>query len=204
MTATTNNNNKKRVQYKRLIRDVDQASGVEAVTPNNRLNQERLAKLESIEFAWSAKNVRRSSTEPTPTTRIGGLAEGGSTGILPETNNSSKKKPSPSSPSEDGVVGVPIDARASSCSYMSDNQWDEMYQRLFEYKEKCGVSMCIIIDTVVIVSYVYWKTDFPRYFHLLLSDIYFLLILGLPDSPKVRKRYEAGGLGRNTACSLEP
>jgi len=42
-----------RVQYRRLDRAVDEASGVETVAPNKRLNQERLEKLQSIGFAWS-------------------------------------------------------------------------------------------------------------------------------------------------------
>jgi len=42
-----------RVQYKKLERAVDEASGVETVAPNKRLNQERLERLQSIGFAWS-------------------------------------------------------------------------------------------------------------------------------------------------------
>jgi hypothetical protein len=51
-----------RVQYKKLQREFDECSGTEAVHPNKRLNQERLAKLQTIGFAWSAKGQRKNPT----------------------------------------------------------------------------------------------------------------------------------------------
>lgn len=47
-----------------MQREVDESSGLEAVTPNKRLNQERLQKLESIGFAWTAKNVKKKPKKP--------------------------------------------------------------------------------------------------------------------------------------------
>ena len=99
-----------RVQYKRLQREVDATSGVEAVQPNKRLDQERLAKLVEIGFAWSAKHVRKS-------TKASATAGGPS--------------PVPRKP-----AGQPGESKATS--RWSDNQWEEMYQRLVRYKESFG------------------------------------------------------------------
>eukprot|EP00339_Tiarina_fusa_P008798 CAMPEP_0117025770 /NCGR_PEP_ID=MMETSP0472-20121206/19007_1 /TAXON_ID=693140 ORGANISM="Tiarina fusus, Strain LIS" /NCGR_SAMPLE_ID=MMETSP0472 /ASSEMBLY_ACC=CAM_ASM_000603 /LENGTH=877 /DNA_ID=CAMNT_0004732585 /DNA_START=316 /DNA_END=2949 /DNA_ORIENTATION=- len=52
-----------RVQYKRLPRTIDQESGSEMVQPNKRLTGDRLNKLESIGFAWSAKHVRKKKAD---------------------------------------------------------------------------------------------------------------------------------------------
>jgi hypothetical protein len=100
-----------RVQYKRLEREVDEASGVEAVQPNKRLNQERLEKLKSIGFAWSAKNVRK----PKPPT--------------PEGPPKLKKAPADESAS-----------RNEARTRLADAQWEELYLRLTQYKEKHFVS----------------------------------------------------------------
>lgn len=54
------------MQYKRLQREYDEASGMEAVQPNKRLNQERLRKLQEIGFAWSAKHVRKQRNNSLP------------------------------------------------------------------------------------------------------------------------------------------
>lgn len=91
-----------RVQYKKL-----QQTG-EAVTPNNRLNAERLEKLESVGFAWSAKNIRKAKVPTTPT--------------------SQKNK----RPMLDAV------SRAQSRQRMQDQTWNEYYLRLAAYKEKYG------------------------------------------------------------------
>ena len=51
-----------RVQYKRLPRIYDPATGLETgVKPNKRLNAERLQKLEAIGFAWSAKHIKKNT-----------------------------------------------------------------------------------------------------------------------------------------------
>jgi hypothetical protein len=100
-----------RVQYKRLEKEVDEASGVEAVQPNKRLNQVRLEKLQSIGFAWSAKNVRK----PKPS--------------APDGPPKPKKAPADDSAS-----------RTEARNRLADSQWEEMYQRLEQYKEKHFVS----------------------------------------------------------------
>lgn len=100
-----------RVQYKKLQQDG------EAVTPNNRLNAERLAKLESVGFAWSAKNIRK--TKSTPTT--------------PNPNGmpgSAKKRP----------MVDPLQ-RLQARQRLHDQTWNEMYLRLVAYKDKYGDSL---------------------------------------------------------------
>jgi hypothetical protein len=82
---------------------------MEILIPSKRLSQERLDKLESIGFAWSAKNVRKGAKSPS---------------LL------GKPKRSP----DDGT------ARAAARNRLNDNQWEQMCQRLAEYKEKHGVS----------------------------------------------------------------
>ncbi|KAL7572037.1 hypothetical protein ACA910_001690 [Epithemia clementina (nom. ined.)] len=94
-----------RVQYKRLQREFDATSGVEAVQPNRRLDQERLAKLEEIGFAWSAKHVRKSVKASTTT----------GPPVVP-------RKP------------VAQLGESKAASRWSDHQWEEMYQRLVRYK----------------------------------------------------------------------
>jgi hypothetical protein len=54
------------VQHKRLPRTVDEESGMEMVQPNKRLTGDRLEKLESIGFAWSAKHVRKKKADSPP------------------------------------------------------------------------------------------------------------------------------------------
>jgi len=97
-----------RVQYKRLQRAVDEQSGVEAVTPNKRLNQERLEKLQSIGFTWSAKNLRK-------------------------TKASAPDKPKKLKAGPDDAAG-----KVAARNRLNDAQWEEMYQRLQQYKEKFG------------------------------------------------------------------
>jgi hypothetical protein len=106
-----------RVQYKRLEKEVDQASGVEAVQPNKRLNQVRLEKLKSIGFAWSAKNVRK----PKP--------------LAPDGPPKPKKAPADDSAS-----------RTEARNRLADSQWEEMYQRLEQYKAKHFVSSLLTMS----------------------------------------------------------
>ena len=98
-----------RVQYKRLARD-----SVGVAQPNKRLNRERLQKLESIGFAWSAKGrkVVKAPTRSTTTSTTG-------------------------APNAVNRGANPEGERAKNRS--SDAQWDEMYQRLVKYKEVYGV-----------------------------------------------------------------
>lgn len=96
-----------RVQYKKLQRsatDVDTA-----VTPNKRLNAERLKKLESIGFAWSAKNMRKPK----------------------QTSPTLKKKSS-------SLSAADTASRAAARNRHNDVQWNEMYEKLVKYKEKHG------------------------------------------------------------------
>jgi 4-hydroxyphenylpyruvate dioxygenase-like putative hemolysin len=95
-----------RVQYKKL----HQQQG-ENIAPNNRLNADRLEKLESAGFAWSAKNVRKPKPPIVAT---------------PPT----KKKPM-----------VDHVSRAQARQRINDQTWTEMYERLAAYKAKYGVSI---------------------------------------------------------------
>ena len=96
-----------RVQYKKL-----QQQDGESITPNNRLNAERLEKLESAGFAWSAKNVRK-------------LKPPAASAATPPT----KKRPM-----------TDHATRAQARQRIHDQTWTEMYERLAAYKEKYGVS----------------------------------------------------------------
>jgi Helicase associated domain len=73
-------------------------TGKEIVEYNNRLNAERLAKLEEIGFAWSAKHVRKNNTGKNGTT----AAASGSNKKEPPSESSAASSPS-SSP-----INVPI------------------------------------------------------------------------------------------------
>ena len=46
-----------------MPRTIDASTGVDTIQPNKRLTAERLAKLESIGFAWSAKHIRKKKSE---------------------------------------------------------------------------------------------------------------------------------------------
>lgn len=99
-----------RVQWKKLPRT--EAEQGEVVTPNKRLNDERLRRLESIGFAWSAKNIRK----PKPAS--------------PATTPMSKARARKSASGTERT-----EARQRS----NDASWNEMYNRLVEYKAKHGV-----------------------------------------------------------------
>jgi hypothetical protein len=110
-------NRSQRVQYKRLEKEVDEASGLEAVQPNKRLNQVRLEKLKSIGFAWSAKNSRK------------------------------LKPPAPDGPPK--LKKAPADdtaSRTEARNRLADSQWEEMYQRLVDYKAKNIVSSLLAMS----------------------------------------------------------
>jgi hypothetical protein len=97
-----------RVQHKRLPRTTDETIGIEIVQPNKRLNAERLQKLESIAFAWSAKHVRKSQ----------------------------KKVECPqNTPVEANTTSQQQQQRRHR---LNEAQWEDMYQRLLKYKEQHG------------------------------------------------------------------
>lgn len=100
-----------RVQYKKLQAATAEQGDSSVVTPNKRLNAERLQRLQGIGFAWSAKNLRK----PKPTSLLPG-----------QTPKRSKS-----------LVGSAVDAaqKAASRQRLNDAQWTEMYDRLFKYKE---------------------------------------------------------------------
>jgi hypothetical protein len=69
-----------RVQYKKLERSVDLQTGVEVVIPNKRLTMERLERLNTVGFAWTAKNVKageklQEKTAPATGKKSAGLNE---------------------------------------------------------------------------------------------------------------------------------
>lgn len=98
-----------RVQYKKL--QLNSETG-EPITPNNRINPERLSRLESIGFAWSAKNLRKSKIAPSA-----------------HPNSKSSKAPPDAASS-----------RAAARQRLNDMQWNDMYSRLLLYKSRYGVS----------------------------------------------------------------
>lgn len=100
-----------RVQWKKLPRSESEQG--EVVTPNKRLNDERLRRLEAIGFAWSAKNIHK----PKPAS--------------PATTPAPKARKSAS--------GTDSAARAEARQRSNDASWNEMYNRLAHYKEKHGV-----------------------------------------------------------------
>lgn len=109
-----------RVQYKRLQREYDEASGVEAVQPNKRLNQERLRKLQEIGFVWSAKHVKKQRNNSLPSVLSPMEAD------MPILITA--QGPPPSRPRK----------TETKAARLNDEQWEEMYQRLVRYKEEHG------------------------------------------------------------------
>ena len=100
-----------RVQWKKLPRAASEQG--EVVTPNKRLNDERLTRLESIGFAWSAKSIHKPKP-PSPAT-------------------------TPVPKSRKSASGTDSAARAEARQRSNDASWNEMYSRLAKYKEKHGV-----------------------------------------------------------------
>lgn len=101
-----------RVQYKKL-QQVQQAGGEAS---NNRLNPERLAKLESVGFAWSAKNIRKSKQ------------------ASPTAANAGAKKRFVGGAS---IIGTPT-SRTQARQRISEQTWNDMFLRLCAYKERFG------------------------------------------------------------------
>lgn len=139
-----------RVQYKRLQREYDETSGVEAVQPNKRLNQERLRKLQEIGFAWSAKHVRKSRNNslqylgPTPTPPVDNPQ--GPFASVPDVAET-RIQAAATLPTQTIVVDsniAPVAPRPrkmeprQAAGRLNDQQWEEMYQRLVRYKEENG------------------------------------------------------------------
>lgn len=114
----------------------DESAGTEIVQPNKRLNEERLRKLQEIGFAWSAKHVRK------------------------QRNNSLQNSRPIDVPAQDDGITIPnstavVDNSAVSANTTSvaartrkndprqtgrlnDQQWEEMYQRLVQFKQEHG------------------------------------------------------------------
>jgi hypothetical protein len=100
------------MQYKRLERAIDEGSGEEYVAPNNRLTPERLEKLRAIDFAWTAKNVRK---------RDAASMESGS--LAP---------PAASIPKRPSFSGY------NHTKQSAEELFEEMIQRLAAFKEREG------------------------------------------------------------------
>ena len=143
-----------RVQYKRLQREYDEASGIESVQPNKRLNQERLRKLNEIGFAWSAKHVRKQRNNslqaaqspptlpPPPPMDHAAFAENPLM-LLPAGAGVAMPHPFHMEPQQQqhAVPPVPPVVRRKmvpNTSRLNDQQWEEMYQRLVRYKGQHG------------------------------------------------------------------
>lgn len=86
------------------------------MTPNKRLNDERLKRLEAIGFAWSAKSVRK--TKPASPTE--------------------SSVPKPKKTSADQAA-----SRAAARQRANDALWNDMYNRLVEYKATYGVRLWV-------------------------------------------------------------
>jgi len=115
-----------RVQYKKLSRET------EGLTSNNRLNTERLHRLEGIGFCWSAKNLRKTKASTTPLETLPVYSEAAAyIKQDPEPANHEIDFPDPLSP-------PPKPAAKQARQRLNDLQWNEMYQRLEDYKEKYG------------------------------------------------------------------
>jgi hypothetical protein len=99
-----------RVQWKKLPRS--EAEQGEVVTPNKRLNDERLRRLESVGFAWSAKNIRKSKPA--------------SPAIMPAPK------------ARKSASATDASARAEARQRSNDAAWNEMFNRLVEYEAKHG------------------------------------------------------------------
>ena len=155
-----------RVQYKRLVRTTDEQSGIETVQPNKRLNAERLHRLESIGFAWSAKNIRKqtkhlqlqilqdpATTSPRSISPVGAELTGTSTNVTKSKNNKvgkprgggggAKKSSSSAAGTNErydvlALSSTNTSLRAAARQRLNDAQWDDMYSRLKAYKEQFG------------------------------------------------------------------
>ena len=109
-----------RMVHKKLER-VPDSGGVlgETIVPNKRLNPERLERLESIGFVWSARSAKKAEA-----------AQSDSSSSPPAR---AKKSPNPAEAA----------SRAAERQRQNDVNWNDMYNRLAEYKAKHGVSLQI-------------------------------------------------------------
>ena len=143
------------MQYKRLQREYDEASGMEAVQPNKRLNQERLRKLQEIGFAWSAKHVRKqrnnslqgnAAARPPPAPPpLEALPPSPDNNVVMHNNPAHQAMMMPPAitmvPAPAGILEPaprPRKTEPRQAGRFSDQQWEEMYQRLVRYKEEHG------------------------------------------------------------------
>lgn len=153
---------------------MDAETGAHIVQPNKRLSQSRLEKLESIGFAWVAKNVRK----PKPT--VGGAT------------TKPKKAPDDSkSASRNRLADIQWQEMYQRLTVYKEEQGvSEEHKRAYFFSIK-GDSRFTCLrffdDPFLTLSF-----SFDRYTRS-----------GLPRSPKVRSRPQAWDLGRDPACALE-
>eukprot|EP00529_Nitzschia_sp_RCC80_P008070 CAMPEP_0113486452 /NCGR_PEP_ID=MMETSP0014_2-20120614/25004_1 /TAXON_ID=2857 /ORGANISM="Nitzschia sp." /LENGTH=1315 /DNA_ID=CAMNT_0000380125 /DNA_START=307 /DNA_END=4254 /DNA_ORIENTATION=+ /assembly_acc=CAM_ASM_000159 len=142
-------------------------TGKELFEHNNRLNAERLAKLEDIGFAWSAKHFRKNNNGK----NLGGVlnvaAADSSSNLKAPPPGSQSASPSPATIPKSNVkdgngssgsatvvakIKAPKGPRSSTAKAarpqqqqlqqrrprLNETQWDDMYQRLVQYKKEHG------------------------------------------------------------------
>ena len=163
-----------------MQRAVCEQSGAEAVTPNKRLNPERLAKLEAIGFAWTAKNVKKAksptSTPPNAPAKI-------TKKTLSMENMTNK---------------------AAARNTWHDELWEEYYNRLRLYKEKYGD--CLVprkfdqdpkLATWVELQRALWNRDIKQQLNPKAQDAIH------PESPEGSEDMQAGS-SQGAQGLLEP
>ena len=111
-----------RTQYKRLERTVDPVTGEERVIPNKRLTAERLELLNAIDFAWTAKFVRRGP-------KAAATADSGSA-LQRKSAEQERRGETQGLPSKGKKIASSSTTHSSGGSGRSKDQWNEMYQRL--------------------------------------------------------------------------
>lgn len=111
------------------------------IQPNKRLSAERLKKLESLSFAWSAKHVRKNQKKPDAPQNV-----------EEEANPSSQQN-----------------QQHQRRKRLNEAQWEDMYQRLQKYKEQYG--NCLVprkfdedpkLSTWVETQRHLWNRDFRK------------------------------------------
>lgn len=102
------------------------SNNVEFVQPNKRLDQARLAKLNSIGFAWSAKTQRKSPLRDSISSQ--------ENASFPQQKEKLRKSGFDEKES----------ARHVARGLILEAHWDEMYERLVQYKNEHGVSRSLL------------------------------------------------------------
>ncbi|KAG7356875.1 helicase domain protein [Nitzschia inconspicua] len=173
-----------RVQHKRLARTYDPHTGMETVQPNNRLTAERLHKLQAIGFAWSAKHWRKLPSETvhkkTEDGHLMSVNDLGDTASAFETFAPADGEGN----SQRSTIGTAIQATQHTKTgghpphlqqqqrrrqRLNDAQWEDMYQRLVQYKTEHG--HCLVprkyekdqkLSTWVETQRVLWNRDYRQ------------------------------------------